>query len=44
MKQCLKEKEKNTGGRRDCKEREEYLKQSGYSQQGIVKLRKRGTI
>ena len=32
---------RNIGGRRDCKEREEYLGRNGYGQQGTVKLRER---
>ena len=35
----LKREGERIGGRRDCKEREEYLKRNGYSQQGIIKLR-----
>ena len=31
LKDCLKEKERNIGGGRDCKGREEYLKRNGYS-------------
>ena len=38
LKECLKEKDMNVVS----KEREEYLRRNGYSQQGIVKLRERG--
>ena len=38
LKECLKEKDRNIVS----KEREEYLRRNGYSQQGIVKLRERG--
>ena len=40
----LKREKSNIGGRSDWKEREEYLRRNGYSQQEIIKLRKRRKI
>ena len=42
QRKCLKENESNIVRRRDCKEREEYLRRNDYSRQGIVKLREKG--
>ena len=41
LREYLREKERNIGRERDCKEIEEYLKRNDYSQQGVVKLRER---
>ena len=38
LRECLKETQRNMGGRRVYKERKEYPRLTGYSQQGIVKL------
>ena len=43
LKRCLKDKEKNIEERRHCKKKE-CLRSSGYSQQGIVRIRERAEV